>query len=144
MNHHLDPRMHSTEHILNQTMVRLYDCGRCFNAHIGKKKSKLDYHFEHALSDQEITEIQSRVNDVIASDLPVTEAMIPKDEAERLYNTDKLPDDVNGSVRIVYIGDYDACPCIGVHVQSTAEISTFRISTTSYNEGILRIRFKLS
>ena len=144
MNHHPDPRMHTAEHILNQTMVRLYGCGRCFTAHIGRKKSKLDFHFDHALSDQEITEIQSRVNEVVASDLPVTEAMLSIDEAEGLYNTDKLPDDVSGSVRIIHIGDYDACPCIGVHVGSTAEIGTFRITTTSYNDGVLRIRFKLS
>jgi len=36
-----DPRMHSAEHILNQTMDRIYQCGRCFNAHIEQKKSKL-------------------------------------------------------------------------------------------------------
>jgi Ser-tRNA(Ala) deacylase AlaX len=34
-----DPRMHSAEHILNQTMDRMYQCGRCFNAHIERKKS---------------------------------------------------------------------------------------------------------
>ena len=39
-----DPRMHSAEHILNQTMVQMYDCGRCFSAHIERKKSKCDYH----------------------------------------------------------------------------------------------------
>lgn len=34
MNKHTDPRMHSAEHILNQTMIQLYGCGRCFAAHI--------------------------------------------------------------------------------------------------------------
>jgi hypothetical protein len=29
--------MHSAEHILNQTMDRMFQCGRCFNAHIEKK-----------------------------------------------------------------------------------------------------------
>jgi Ser-tRNA(Ala) deacylase AlaX len=136
--------MHSVEHILNQTMVRLYGCGRCFTAHIDRKKSKCDYHFDHALTDEEISKIQSRVNSVIDSDLPVTESFVSKNAAEKRYNTEKLPNSVPGEIRIIHIGDYDACPCIGEHVLSTGEIGTFRITTTSYADGQLRIRFKLS
>jgi len=139
-----DPQMHSAEHILNQTMVRLYGCDRCFTAHIERKKSKCDYHFDHALTEEEIAEIQSRINRVIDFDLPVTESFVSRDEAERLYNTQKLPNDVGGSIRVVHIGDYDSCPCIGEHVASTGEIGTFRITTISYADGDLRIRFKLS
>ena len=139
-----DPQMHSAEHILNQTLVRLYDCGRCFAAHIGSKKSKCDYHFDHALTEEEVAKIQSRVNSVIDSDLPVTESFVSRDEAKRLYNTQKLPNDVGTSIRVVHIGDYDLCPCIGEHVASTGEIGTFRITTISYAAGDLRIRFKLS
>jgi hypothetical protein len=38
--------MPSAEHILNQTMDRMFGCGRCFAAHIERQKSKCDYHFE--------------------------------------------------------------------------------------------------
>ena len=139
-----DRRMHSVEHILNQTMVRLYGCGRCFTAHLDKKKSKCDYYFDHALTDEEISEIQSRVNAVINSDLPVTESTVSKDTAEKLYDTEKLPETAAGNIRIIHMGDYDACPCIGEHVSTTGEIGTFKITTTSYADGRLRIRFKLS
>ena len=139
-----DPRMHSAEHILNQAMVRLYDCGRCFSAHIERKKSKCDYYFDHELAGDEVEEIQSRVNRVIKSDLPVSETFVLTDEAQGLYDMDKLPGDVDGRVRIVHMGTYDACPCIGDHVASTGEIGAFRITTTSFKDGILRIRYKLS
>ena len=139
-----DPRMHSVEHILNQTVDRLFGCGRCFTAHIENKKSKCDYHFDHALTDEEGSEIQSRVNSIIESDMPVKESYVSKDTAERLYNTEKLPDRVVENVRIVHIGDYDACPCIGEHVSSTGEIGKFKITTTNYENGQLRIRFKLA
>lgn len=33
------PPMHSAEHILNQTMVRMFGCPRSKNAHIERKKS---------------------------------------------------------------------------------------------------------
>jgi len=136
--------MHSAEHILNQTMDRIFNCGRCFNAHIEKKKSKCDYRFDRPLSQKEIQEIQRRVNQIIADDLPVTEKYISKSEALNNYNTDKLPGDAGNTIRIVQIGDYDACPCIGPHVKSSGEISGFQITSSNFDEGVLRIRFKLT
>ncbi|GAH09736.1 unnamed protein product, partial [marine sediment metagenome] len=133
-----DPRMHSAEHILNQTMDRMYQCGRCFNAHIERKKSKCDYHFKKALNADEIEEIQSRVNRIIQSDLPVAEVLISKSEAISRFNTEKLPDEVGDSIRIISIGDYDHCPCIGPHVKSSAEIGKFRITSTAFEDGVLK------
>jgi len=139
-----DPRMHSAEHILNQTMDRMFSCGRCFSAHIERKKSKCDYHFGRELTAEEVAGIQDRVNQVIQDNLVVTESFVAREEAGRLYNTEKLPAGVDGQVRIVHMGGYDACPCIGDHVSSTSEIGGFRITTTSFEKDVLRIRFKLS
>ncbi len=135
--------MHSAEHILNQTMDRMYQCGRCFNAHIEKKKSKCDYHFSRPLTAHEIEEIQSRVNGIVRSDLPVSERFISKTEALNKFNADKLPADVGDRIRVVSIGDYDHCLCIGPHVKSTADIGEFQITSTAFEEGVLRIRYKL-
>ena len=135
--------MHSAEHILNQTMDRIYQCGRCFNAHIERKKSKCDYHLNHALNAADIEEIQARVNRIIQSDLPVSEHFLSKAQAMSRFNTEKLPADAGDRIRIVSIGDYDDCPCIGPHVKSTAEIGKFIITSTDYQDGVLRIRYKL-
>jgi misacylated tRNA(Ala) deacylase len=144
MKKEFDPRMHSAEHILNQTMDRMFGCGRCFSAHIEKKKSKCDYHYRKDLSGDEIKEIEKRINDVINADLPVTEEYISLEEAERDYVIDRLPSDAGDNIRIVKVGDYDACPCIGPHVTSTKMIGSFRITSKSFENGVLRIRFKLS
>ena len=64
-------------------------------------------------------------------------------EAKERYNLDRLPEDAGDPIRIIRIGDYDACPCIGPHVQSTKEIGEFRIVSTSFENGVLRIRYKL-
>ena len=37
------PPMHTTEHVINRTMVNLFGCGRAISAHIERKKSKLDF-----------------------------------------------------------------------------------------------------
>jgi alanyl-tRNA synthetase len=135
--------MHSAEHLLNQTMVRFFDCGRCFSSHIEKKKSKCDYHFDRPLSDDEIARVQDKVNDVVLSDMRVGEEFMPRDAAEKRFNLDRLPEEAGDRVRIIRIGDYDACPCIGPHVKSTKEIGGFRITSSSFEDGVLRIRFKL-
>lgn len=135
--------MHSAEHILNQTMDRMFNCGRCINAHLEKKKSKCDYRFDRALSEAEIREIEKRVNYVIHADMLVTEEYITKDEAQKQYNLERLPADAGDKIRIVKIGDYDACPCIGPHVDSTKEIGGFVISSASFKNAISRIRYKL-
>ena len=138
-----DPRMHSAEHILNQTMVRMFDRGRSFSAHIEKKKTKCDYRFDRDLTLDERAELERRVNEVVAQDLPVTEEFMTRAEAAALVSLDKLPADAGDRVRIVRIGDYDACPCRGEHVGSTAEIRGVRIVSTEYRDGVLRVRFRL-
>lgn len=144
MKKNMDLRMHSAEHILNQTMVRMFDCGRCFSAHIEKKKSKCDYHFERRLKEEEIEEIQEKVNAVVQGDLPVIEEFITRDEAQKDYSLDRLPIEAGDDIRIIKVGDYDACPCIGPHVASTKEIGRFRIVSSSFDDDVLRIRFKLA
>lgn len=138
-----DPRMHSAEHLLNQAVGRLLGCSRCISAHIEKKKSKCDYRFGRALTAAEQKALEHEVNAVIAADLTVTVAHVSRAEAGRRFNLDRLPDDAGPSVRIVHIGDYDQCPCIGPHVASTAAIGFFRITSSNYANGLLRIRFKL-
>ena len=138
-----NPRMHSAEHILNQTMVRMFNKGRSFSAHIEKKKSKCDYRFERNLSAEEVAELEKRVNQVIAANLPVTESFLSKEEASAKFNLERLPDEAGDSLRIISIGDYDDCPCIGHHVSFTEEIGGFKVISTDFNEGVLRIRFKL-
>jgi len=134
--------MHSAEHILNQAMVRKFDCGRCFSAHVNEKKSKCDYHFDRALTDDETKEIEAVVNETISLNLDVTEDMVSCEDASRDFNLTRLPEGV-GTVRIVRIGDYDSCPCIGKHVGNTSEIGNFRIISQDFNDGVLRIRYKL-
>ena len=117
-------------------------CGRCFSAHVNKKKSKCDYHFDRALTGKETSEVEAAVNEAISAHLNVTEEMVSLEIADRTFNLTRLPDGVE-SVRIVHIGDYDSCPCIGEHVDNTSEIGEFRIVSQDFSDGVLRIRYKL-
>lgn len=139
-----DPRMHSSEHILNQTMVRVFNCGRAFSAHIEKKKSKCDYHFDRDLTSEEIKMIEEKVNSVIKSNVEINEEYLNREEAMKFLNLSRLPEDAGDVVRVIKIGDYDSCPCSGLHVKNTKELGIFIIISHSYENDVLRIRFKLS
>ncbi len=110
------PPMHSAEHLLNQTMVRMFGCPRSKNTHIERKKSKADY---------------------------FSIEFVTRDNVPEGVDLSKLPEDASETLRIVRIGDYDTCACIGAHVNNTSEIGKFKIISSDYADGRLRIRFKL-
>ena len=135
---------HSAEHLLNQTMIRMFGCERSRNAHIERKKSKINYNLAECPTAEQVAEIERKMNELIAQDLPVTFEYVTRDNIPEGVTLDKLPEDASETLRIVRIGDYDICACIGNHVASTREIGTFKITRTSYNDGSFRIVYKVN
>ena len=137
------PPMHTAEHILNGTMVRLFGCPRSRNAHIERKKSKCDYLLDACPTDEQVARIEAAVNEVIGRHLDVTIEYMSREQASALVDLSKLPEDASETLRIVRVGDYDACACIGAHVKNTAEIGTFKILSHDYADGRWRVRWKV-
>lgn len=135
--------MHTAEHILNQTMVRMFGCERSRNAHIERKKSKCDYTLLQEPTAEQIAEIENRVNEVIKQNLPITIEFVSRENVPAEVDLSKLPADASATLRIVRVGDYDTCACIGTHVTNTSEIGTFKIISHSWENGTMRLRFKL-
>ncbi len=137
------PPMHSAEHLINGEIDRRYRCGRAFNAHIERKKSKLDYRLPKPLTDDDLRSLEDYVNAAVNADVEVTEEYITQQEAMNRFDMSRLPEGASDTVRVVHIGDYDQCLCAGTHVKRTSEIGHFRISSSRYQEGVQRIVFKL-
>jgi len=137
------PPMHTAEHILNGTMVRMFGCPRSRNAHIERKKSKCDYELDASPTDEQVAQLEAAVNEVIGRDLDVTIEFMPREQAAAIVDLSKLPEDASPTLRIVRVGDYDACACIGAHVANTSEIGTFRIISHDFENGRWRVRWKV-
>lgn len=137
------PPMHTAEHILNQTMIRLFGCERSKNAHIERKKSKCDYWLAAEPTPQQIAQIENQVNEAILQELPVTVEFVDRSQIPESIDLSKLPENASETLRIVRIGNYDVCACIGTHVANTSEIGKFKIISTDFEKNRLRIRFKL-
>lgn len=139
------PPMHTAEHLLNATMVKTFGCPRSRNAHIERKKSKCDYILPSCPTDEQIRAIEEKVNEAISQHLPVTTEFMTHEQAKDIVDLSKLPADASELLRIVRIGDYDVCACIGMHVSNTSEVGTFKIISHDYDNErqVLRLRFKL-
>ena len=139
------PPAHTAEHLLNQVMIRMFGCERSRNAHIERKKSKINYHLDHKPSRQEEKAIGDKMNELIEEDLPVTYEDVDRNHVPEGVNLDRLPEDASQTIRLVRIGDFDVCPCIGKHVRSTSQIGRFEILGTNWDEQThtFRIRFKV-
>lgn len=139
------PPAHTAEHLLNQVMIRMFGCERSRNAHIERKKSKISYHLDHKPSRQEEKAIGDRMNELIEEDLPVTYEDVDRNHVPEGVDLGHLPEDASQTIRLVRIGDFDVCPCIGKHVRSTSQIGRFEILGTNWDEQThtFRIRFKV-
>ena len=134
---------HSCEHLLNASMVKNFGCPRSRKDDREKKKSKCDYILETEPTPDQVAQIEAIVNEEISKHHEVTIEFMPREQAAAIVDLSKLPEDASDTLRIVRIGDYDACACIGAHVKNTSEIGTFKIISHSYAEGIWRLRWKV-
>ena len=134
---------HTAEHLLNATMVKMFGCPRSRNAHVEKKKSKCDYILDAEPTSEQVELIEAKVNEEISKNHDVSIEFMLREQAADIVDLSKLPEDASETLRIVRIGDYDACACIGAHVKNTSEIGTFKIISHSYADGVWRLRWKV-
>lgn len=139
------PPAHTAEHLLNQVMMRMFGCERSRNAHVERKKSKISYILDHKPDRKEEKEIERMMNELIEQDLPVTYEFVDRNHIPDDVKLDRLPDDASETIRLVRIGDFDVCPCIGKHVRSTSQIGRFEMLGTNWDQSTrsFRIRFKV-
>lgn len=139
------PPAHTAEHLLNQVMIRMFGTERSSNAHIERKKSKMTFILDHKPDRKEEKAIEAEMNRLIAEDLPVTYEMVDRNNIPDGVSVEKLPEDASEMLRLVRIGDFDVCLCIGKHVRSTAQIGRFEMLGTNWDEEkhAFRVRFKV-
>ena len=126
----------------------LHECLReVLGAHVKQAGSavrpdKLRFDFTHpqALTADERTEVEKRVNERVFENLPVRIYETPIEEARKLGAMMLFGEKYGDIVRVVDIGGWSVELCGGTHVRSTAEIGPFAIlSESSVGSGARRI-----
>lgn len=94
-------------------------------------------------TNEQIEALEKEVNNVINANLPIEFEYSTQEEKKDAFDLNRLPENASEKIRIVKVGDYDACPCIGLHVKNTSEIGSFKIISSSYTDGVWRLRWKI-
>jgi len=127
-------RAHSATHILHHALHETL--GR----HAEQAGSKvlpdlLRFDFTHSapVSPEELTRIESIVNEQVAAGSPVAGNLMPLAEARKTGAMQMFGEKYPDPVRVVTMGDFSAEFCGGVHLTNTSEVGPFQVIT---EEGV--------
>ncbi len=140
---HATEANHTATHLLQAALrERLGSHVRQAGSYVGPDKLRFDFSHGQGLSEEELRDIEDRVNEWISRNDPVRPITTTLDEAKRLGAMALFGEKYGDVVRMVEVGEGEHSRelCGGTHVRSTAEIGPFRItSETSSAANVRRI-----
>lgn len=130
---------HSGQHLLSQTILRLYEL-KTVSANInGYTPSTLDVMADRLLSEEEIENIEDLANQVIYENRQIKTYFIDPAEVDKIPI--RRPPKVSENIRIVEIEGYDYSACGGTHCTRTGEIGMLKILKNERVNNKTRIHF---
>jgi alanyl-tRNA synthetase len=130
-------QQHSGQHILSQAFVRA--CGaETKSFHLGTETSTIDIELDSP-TDQHMREAEELANRVIFDDRPMTVHLVTKEDAARLPLRGES--EIEGTIRIIEIEDFDFSPCGGTHANRTGQIGLIAIKSFERAKKMTRVEF---
>lgn len=128
---------HTGEHIVSGLFYTLYGYTN-IGFHLGSEDVTMDLDGE--VSEEMLRRVEREANRVVFEDHPVTVTYPDADTLAGLSYRAKL--DLSENVRIVTIGDVDACACCAPHVARTGQIGMIKLLYAIRYKGGTRIHMK--
>ena len=134
-------RAHSATHLL-QSALRMVLGDHVHQAGSLVEPDHLRFDFTHfsALTAEEISEENTIMADMILDGAEITTRVMPYDEAKKLGAMALFGEKYGDTVRVVEMGDYSREFCGGTHLDNTAKVGMFVITSEgSVASGVRRI-----
>lgn len=125
---------HSGEHILSGIIYSLFSLDNV-GFHLGAEDVTMD--INAPLTREELDRVEKLANEVIYKNVEITSEFPSPTELCNMEYRSKL--ELTENVRIVRIGEYDACACCAPHVKRTGEIGLIKILDFAKLRGGIRI-----
>jgi len=134
-------RNHTATHLLHKALREV------LGDHVAQAGSlveaeRLRFDFSHfgPMTEEEIAEVERRVNEQIWKGIDVTVAHMPLAEAKAMGAMALFGEKYGDIVRVVSVGDYSIELCGGCHVRNTAQIGMFKlVSEGGIASGVRRV-----
>jgi alanyl-tRNA synthetase len=151
-------KLHTAHHLLLAALQRVVDSGiRQRGSNITSERLRIDFNFDRRLTDEEITQIENMVNEIIEEGLEVKRVEMPLTKAQEIGAQMEFGQKYPDIVSVYFVGgeiDMDDQPptewfsaefCGGPHVSNTSELGEegkkFKIfKEESSGAGIRRIK----
>ena len=130
-------QQHSGQHLLSASFYNIHRANT-IGFHLGTEESTIDLDIPE-LSWETAFDVEHEVNSVIWENRPVTISYVTGDEINQI--TLRKPPKVAGTIRVIWVKDYDASACGGTHVQSTGEVGIIKITGVERYKGGIRVAF---
>ncbi|MFI3209584.1 MAG: alanine--tRNA ligase [Peptostreptococcaceae bacterium] len=134
-------RNHTTTHILHKVLKDvLGDHVNQAGSLVNKDRLRFDVtHFE-AITKEEISLIEKKVNDVILDAISLDSEVMNINDAKKKGAMALFGEKYGDSVRVVSIGDFSVELCGGTHLNNTSQVGMFKIiSESGVASGVRRI-----
>ncbi len=132
---------HSATHLLQRSLQEnVSEDIHQEGAYYDDELLRFDFSYDQKLTDDQINNVERRVNEIIFSALNVNVEILDKEEALKKHAMHLFNEKYGDKVRVVEMGDYSMEFCAGTHVSNTSEIGLFVIASESaIAAGIRRI-----
>ena len=135
-------KYHTLTHILLKSLQEMFGEDVIQRgANINSDRVRFDFSLDRKMTEEEITKIENRVNEIISLNLDVNFTEMTLDDAKKINAQGIFDDKYDDLVKVYTIGDFSTEICGGPHVKNTKEIGQFKIiKEESVGRGVRRIR----
>lgn len=130
---------HSGEHIMSGLIHNTYGLEN-IGFHLSDE-GPVTLTMNGVLTYEQVIEIESKANEVVYANMPITDSYPTKEKLANLEYRSKI--DIDGQVRLITIGDetstIDICACCAPHVKRTGEIGIIKVISVTNSKGGIQI-----
>jgi alanyl-tRNA synthetase len=131
-------QQHTGQHLLSAVFIELFQAPTV-SFHMGDESCTIDMDCK-GLTENQIRRAEERANEIAAEDIPVSIRFATPDEA-RAMGVRKIPDHVEGKLRLIEIQGHDLNACGGTHVSRTGEIGAILLRKVEKVKQGFRVEF---